>query len=67
MTLVPVQAQTLRVAAVTPLAVPADLVSVRAQPAIGPTVVPLAPGEQPLTEALLANYVQRQQALRGLD
>ena len=66
-TLVPVQAQTLRVAAVTPFAIPADLASVRAQPAIGPTVVPLAPGEQPLTEALLANYVQRQQALRALD
>ena len=30
-------AQTIRVAEVTPLQVPADLIQVRAQPAIGPT------------------------------
>ena len=66
-TLVPVHAETLQVAAVSPLPVPADLVAVRAQPAIGPTLVPLAPGEQALTPALLANYVQRQQTLQAVD
>ena len=66
-TLVPAQAQTMQVAAVSPLPVPADLVAVRAQPAIGPTLVPLAPGEQALTPALLANYVERQQTLRAVD
>jgi hypothetical protein len=66
-TLVPVHAQTIRVAAVTPLPVPAELVALRAQPALGPTAVPLAPGQQPLTPALLANYVARQQALRAVN
>ncbi|MEO9297328.1 cell wall hydrolase [Devosia sp. RY10] len=66
-TLVPAQAQTQQLALVTPLPVPADLVALRAQPAIGPTLVPLAPGEQALTPALLSNYVQRQQTLRALD
>ena len=66
-TLVPAQAQTIRVADVTPLQVPADLVALRAQPAIGPTITPLAPGQQPLTAALLANYVERQKALRDFD
>lgn len=66
-TLVPVHAQTTRVAVVTPLQVPADLVAVRAQPAIGPTIMPLAPGHQPLTPALLANYVERQKALRDAN
>lgn len=66
-TLVPVHAQTIRVADVTPLPVPADLVSLRDRPALGPTAVPLAPGQQPLTAALLTNYVERQQALRAVD
>jgi hypothetical protein len=66
-TLGPVHAQTQRVADVTPLEVPADLVTVRAQPAIGPTIVPLAPGQQPLTPALLANYVERQKTLRDAN
>lgn len=66
-TLVPAHAQTIRVAEVTPLPVPADLVALRAQPAIGPTAVPLAAGQQPLTPALLANYVKRQQALRAAN
>ena len=66
-TLIPTHAETIQVADVTPLPVPADLVTVRAQPAIGPTLMPLAPGQQPLTEALLSNYVQRQQALRSVD
>ncbi|MGV8831674.1 MAG: cell wall hydrolase [Devosia sp.] len=65
--LVPAHAQTLQIASVAPLPVPADIMAVRAQPAIGPTLVPLAPGEQALTPALLANYVQRQQTLRSLD
>lgn len=63
-TLVPAHAQTLRVADVTPLQVPADLVALRARPAIGPTTVALAPGQQPLTPALMFNYVERQKALR---
>ncbi|WP_170848328.1 cell wall hydrolase [Devosia sp. YR412] len=66
-TLVPAHAQTLRVADVTPLQVPADLATLRAQPAIGPTVVGVAPGQQPLTPALLANYVARQNELRAVD
>ena len=66
-TLVPAHAETVRVADVTPLPVPADLVALRAQPAIGATAVPLAPGQQPLTQALLANYVERQKALRAVN
>lgn len=66
-TLVPAHAQTLRVADVTPLPVPAKLVSLRAQPAIGPTIVAMAPGQQPLTPALLSNYVARQNLLRSVD
>jgi hypothetical protein len=66
-TLAPAHAQTLRVADVTPLPVPSDLAAVRAQPARGPQIVPMAPGEQPLTPALLANYVARQQALKSVN
>lgn len=66
-TLAPAHAQTIRTADVTPLQVPAELVAVRAQPAIGPTMMPLAPGQQPLTPALLANYVERQKALRAAN
>ena len=66
-TLVPAHAQTVRVADVTPLPVPADLAQLRSQPALGPTLVPLAPGQQPLTPALLANYIERQQTLRAVD
>jgi len=54
-------------AAVFPLDVPETIAKLRAQPAFGPTLVPLAPGEQPLTDALLANYVKRQQALRAVE
>ena len=67
MTLVPAHAQSLRVADVTPLPVPADLVALRARPAIGPTFEPVAPGQQVLTPALLSNYVARQQQLRAFD
>lgn len=63
-TLIPVHAQELRVADVTPLDIPGDLVAMRAQPAIGATIVP---GEQPLTAALLVNYVDRQEKLRAFD
>jgi hypothetical protein len=66
-TLVPVHAQSVRVADVMPLPVPADLATLRARPALGPSVVPMAPGQQPLTPALLANYIQRQQALRSVN
>jgi spore germination cell wall hydrolase CwlJ-like protein len=66
-TLVPAQAQSVRTADVTPLQVPADLMAVRAQPALGPTIMPMAPGQQPLTPALLSNYVERQKALRSAN
>nr|WP_295892375.1 cell wall hydrolase [uncultured Devosia sp.] len=66
-TLAPAHAQTIRVADVTPLPVPADLMAVRAQPAIGATAMPVAPGQQPLTAALLSNYVERQKALRSVN
>lgn len=66
-TIAPAHAQTLRVADVTPFAVPEKLMTLRAQPAIGPTAVALAPGQQPLTPALLANYVERQNALRAVN
>lgn len=52
---------------VLPLEIPAPIVQVRTQPALGPTLVPLAPGQQKLTDALLANYVARQQQLRAVD
>lgn len=41
--------------------------ALRAQPAIGPTAVPLPPGQQPLTPALLSNYVERQRELRAVN
>ncbi|MBU1304493.1 MAG: cell wall hydrolase [Alphaproteobacteria bacterium] len=66
-TLAPAHAQNVQIASVTPLPVPADLLAVREQPAIGPTLVPLEPGEQALTPALLSNYVARQQKLRAVD
>lgn len=47
--------------------VPQTIAELRLQPALGPELVPLAPGEQPLTSALLANYAKRQQALRSVD
>jgi hypothetical protein len=52
---------------VLPLDIPADIAIVRSQPALGATMVPLAPGQQKLSDALLANYVKRQQELRSLD
>lgn len=66
-TLAPAHAEDLRIADVTPLDVPADLAVLRAQPALGATAVPLEPGQQKLTAALLTNYVARQQALRAFD
>ncbi|WIY53012.1 cell wall hydrolase [Devosia sp. YIM 151766] len=50
-----------------PLPVPEAVAALRAQPALGPTLVPLAPEELALTPELLANYAQRQQALRAVD
>jgi hypothetical protein len=52
---------------VLPLDVPAPIAQVRTQPAFGATIVPLAPGQQKLTDALLANYVARQQQLRAVE
>jgi hypothetical protein len=63
----PVHAEDTQLAAVSPLPVPADLVAVRAQPPLGPTVVPLPAGQQPLTPALLSNYVERQKELRAVN
>jgi hypothetical protein len=62
-----VHAQSIRTADVTPLEIPAELARVRAQPAIGPTFLPPQAGEQQLTDQLLANYVERQKALRAFD
>ncbi|MHA6299876.1 cell wall hydrolase [Devosia sp. CAU 1758] len=50
-----------------PVSMPAEVSTLRLQPALGPKAVPLAPGHQPLTPALLANYVKRQQQLRSVD
>ena len=50
-----------------PVPMPSDVTALRHQPALGPTAMPLAPGQQPLTPALLANYVKRQQELRAVD
>lgn len=50
-----------------PVDMPVEVSALRLQPALGPTAMPLAPGQQPLTEALLANYVKRQQQLRSVD
>ena len=47
--------------------VPEAIAKLRLQPALGPEIVPVAPGQQPLTPQLLANYVKRQQALRSVD
>jgi spore germination cell wall hydrolase CwlJ-like protein len=56
-------AETTQVADILPMQLPADLVQVRAQPAM----VPPAPGEQALTAELLANYVARQKALHDFN
>lgn len=66
-TLAPARAETAPGPAVMPLPVPASLAALRAQPAFGATLVPLAPGEQALTPALLSNYVARQKELRAID
>jgi spore germination cell wall hydrolase CwlJ-like protein len=60
----PAQAQT---ALALPVHMPDDLLELRQQPALGAAVVPLAPGQRPLTTALLENYVKRQQQLRSID
>jgi hypothetical protein len=52
---------------VLPLEIPAPIAELRSQPAFGPTAIPLAPGQQKLSEALLANYLKRQEQLRSVD
>jgi hypothetical protein len=65
--LAPAFAEDTQLAAVAPLPIPEDIVAVRAQPPLGPTIVPLPAGEQPLTPALLSNYVERQNKLRAVN
>lgn len=50
-----------------PVPMPEAVSQLRLQPALGATALPVAPGQQQLTPALLANYVQRQQQLRAVD
>jgi spore germination cell wall hydrolase CwlJ-like protein len=50
-----------------PESVPEAIAELRLQPALGASFVPLAPGELALTPELLANYGQRQLALRAVD
>lgn len=50
-----------------PEALPAEINALRLQPALGPTLLPLAPGQQQLTPALLSNYIKRQQDLRSVN
>lgn len=52
---------------VLPLEMPEAIAQLRMQPALGPTMLPLAPGQQALTDTLLANYVERQKALRSVE
>ncbi len=66
-TLSPVRAETLLTNAVMPLPVPTEVAALRLRPAFGATAMPVAAGQQPLTPALLANYVERQQALRAFS
>ena len=63
----PAYAQTLQTAEVSPFPIPADLAALRARPPIGPSIVPLPAGQQPLTPALLSNYVERQKELRAVN
>lgn len=50
-----------------PEVLPAEINALRLQPALGPTLLPLAPGQQQLTPALLSNYIKRQQDLRSVN
>jgi len=50
-----------------PEPMPEAIAELRLQPAIGAELRPLAPEELALTPELLANYAQRQQALRSVD
>jgi len=52
---------------VMPLAVPQNIAAMRSQPALGTTSASVEAGAQPLSTALLSNYVARQQALRAFD
>lgn len=63
----PLASQAIEPAVVLPLEIPADIALARSQPARGATTVPLEAGQQKLTDALLSNYVARQQLLRSVD
>ncbi|MEO5807712.1 cell wall hydrolase [Devosia sp.] len=66
-TLNPAHAETVQPNAVMPLPVPVELAQLRSQPALGAVMQPLAPGDQPLTAALLTNYIKRQNALHAFN
>ncbi|WP_375598638.1 cell wall hydrolase [Devosia sp. Naph2] len=50
-----------------PQVMPEEISALREQAALGATATPLAPGQQKLTPALLANYIERQQQLRSVE
>ena len=63
-TLVPTHAQSIRIADVAPLQIPLKVQELRSRSALSPS----APAQQrSLSPALLANYVERQKALRSFD
>ena len=66
-TLVPTHAQSTRLADVSPLQIPPAVQKLRSQPAAEHTPAPTAVEQRKLSPALLANYVERQKALRSFD
>ncbi|WP_127751769.1 cell wall hydrolase [Devosia sp. 1566] len=66
-TLVPTHAESVDPANVSPLEIPPSVQKVRQQSALGPTSAPSASDQRKLSPALLANYVERQKALRSFD
>lgn len=66
-TLVPTHAESVDPADVSPLQIPPSVQKVRQQPAVGPISGPITTDQRKLSPALLANYVERQKALRSFD
>lgn len=52
---------------IVPADIPQSVAQLRAQPALGASVLPPEPGRQVLTPQLLANYVERQKELSAFD